>query len=322
MSIQRRQLLAAGAALAVAAPALRAQDSASRPITLVVPYAPGGGSDTAARKLAMLLSARLRQSIIVENKPGAGGQIAVAHVARANPDGQTLLYLAGGATVTPALVKNLQIGLEEFRPVAAVETGVMAMMVAGALPVTNYREFLAYSKQNEKKLFFGNSTGQSYLLAEAFKAATKLDIDGMLYKGSSPTALALLRGEVQVVIDSPLAYRAFIEQGKVRPLLTVAPRKNPLLPDLPTVTDVGLPATLDSTFTSGVVAPKATPAAVVERINKAIIEVVASPEMLQQIKAGGRSPMPALKPEEYGQAVRREIDNFTKMAAAVNYTPE
>ena len=283
MMICRRIFVSAIAAIGVilnAGSTGLAQTYPNRPIKLIVPLPAGGTVDVSARVLADRLSAQLGQSVIVDNRPGAGTTIGLKLVATADPDGYTLLFASTGSmAVNPALYKNLDFApIRSLTPVAALATIANILGVAPGVPVKTAAELVAYAKANPGKLSHGASLGTPpHLLGEYFRAKTGTDIVYVPYRGTAQALTDLLGGRIQITAETPAVLLPYIQEGKIRPLLVTSTSRLPELPEVPTMLESGLDGYPPETW-MGVVAPGGTPDVVVGRLNAAINDVLSSAE--------------------------------------------
>lgn len=319
----RRRLTLALAATTLLAPALAvAQGDASfpsRPITLVIPYAAGGPADTMARALAQPMSAFLGQTVIVDAKPGGAATIGTGAVARAKPDGYTLLLgTSAGHTVTPQMQKVPYDGVGDFAfiGVAAIQPNVL--VVHPSLGVNSVADLVARAKQDPGKLNYASAGmgGATHLGAEAFLQRAGIQITHVPYGGAAPAIKDLLGGEVQMGMLNLGATKAFIEQGKLKALAYGAAKRSALLPDVPTLAEVGMAgAELPTWYT--VAAPKGTPPAIVARLQAALAHAQQDPGWQQLLgRIGGEAG--ALSPAESTAFVSADKAAMTKLLGALN----
>ena len=295
-----------------------AQSYPARPVTIVVPNAAGGGTDTVARLIGDQLSRQLNQSFVVENKTGAGMVVGTLAVAKAAPDGYTLLMgLNGNLTVNPSLYVKLPYdAVADFRPVAMLAEYPFLVVVNNDLPVKSIKELIAYLKANPGKVDYasaGNGTGQ-HLAAELFKMMTGTEMTHVAYRGAQPAYQDVISGRVPVFFDNMSTAMTLAQGGKVRALAITSKTRSPLIPDVPTVEEAGLPGYEYHTW-FGLWAPKATPDAVVDKLNAEIKKALADPTIQQRIasQAGVASKMelkeidPFVKAEieKWGEVVKR-----------------
>lgn len=271
-----------------------AQAWPSKPIRLVVNFPPGGAADAMARVLAPHLSAALKQTLVIENKPGAGGNIGSGEVVRAAGDGYTLLMSSGGAiTINPIIYPKMGFDPEkQLVPVAAVARVLVYLEVKDALPVKTVQEFIAYAKAHPGKLSYGTpGVGSSpHLAAEMFDRMAGVKTAHVPYKGAGPALVDVLNGQLDFWFD-PGPGLKHLKDGKVRLMAVGSDKRSPLFPDVPTLAEAGLPGfNADTLF--GLYAPAATPPEVLERVHIEVNKALASPEVVQVIRALGADPAP------------------------------
>jgi tripartite-type tricarboxylate transporter receptor subunit TctC len=291
-----------------AAPASRAADDfPSRPIRLIVPFAPGGGADINARKIAEPWSKVLGQAIVVENKPGAGGTLGAAQVAHSTADGYTLLWTTPGQQMTaPYLLKNL--GYDPFKdlvPVGKVTEGANVMVVSKSLPVRNVRELIAYAKAHPGKLGFASSGvgSTSHLAGELFKKEAGVDIFHVPYRGTGPARTDLIGGQVPMTIDTLSVYLPDIQSGAVRALGVSTLKPSPTAPGIPAIADT-LPG-FEAIPINYISAPAGTPRAVIEKLDATLNEAMRDPRVRESFTATG-TILEGSTPEEMDRLIRSE----------------
>ena len=307
--ITRRAVLGAGAALAAPLP-LRAQGAfPSRPITVIVPNPPGGGTDFAARLFQEGLQAALGQPVVIENRPGANGNIAIGAVARAQPDGHTLLLQYNGYHAgNPAMMQNLP--WDPIRDLSLVGMATMAphvILVAPNVPANTLAEFIAHARANPGKLNYASSGNGSiqHIGGVLFARAIGTEMVHVPYRGAAPALQDVAGGRVEMFITTPSSAIALVQGGRVKALAMASARRAPGLPDVPTTAEAGLPGfTLDAWFAFA--APAATPRPIQERINAAMREVASQPGVRQRAEAAGAATA-AMTLEELDALARREV---------------
>ena len=290
--MKRSAIIALAAVLAIVTGA-QAQTYPSNPIRLVVPFAPGGGADLMARILADPLSKRLGQPIVIENKPGAGSTLGADFVAKATPDGYTLLWTTPGPQITnPYLMPKLPYDpFKDFTAIATVVTAVNVLVVTPSLPVKSVPELIAYTKANPGKLNFSSSGvgASSHLSGELFKMMAGIDIVHVAYRGSGPALQDLLAGNVQMSIDTVAVLLPHIQAGTLRALGVATIERNPSLPDLPPIADT-LPG-FDGSSINYINGPAGMPQPVVERLNREINAVLSDPDVRKRMEVAGFTPI-------------------------------
>jgi len=291
-----RSFAFAFAAIAGVAPGVSAQTTEfpSRPVTLVVPFPPGGGTDTGARLIAQKLSVKWGQTVIVENKGGAAGQIGADFVAKAKPDGYTILMgNLGTQAINPSLYKKLPYDPDKaFAPISLVAELPLAMMVNPAVPARTAQEFVALAKNQPGRMSYSSSGagGGPHLAAEMFKQATDTYILHVPYRGGGPAIADLLAGHVQLSFMTVLEASGYIKSGKLRALATTSAQRVSALPDVPTLAE-GLIPGFNSISWIGLLAPAGTPPAIVEKMSADVREVLASDEVKTRIVGLGGVPL-------------------------------
>jgi tripartite-type tricarboxylate transporter receptor subunit TctC len=317
-SILRRKLIQACAlALCAAAPVLTpAQaDWPSKPISLVVPFPPGGTTDLVARVLAESLARSLGQSVVVESKPGAGTTLGADYVAKARPDGYTLLIGAVHHTIAPSVYKKLPYDFQkDLAPITTVAMVPNVLSVNAALtPAKNVAELVALAKASPGRLSYGsngNGTAQ-HLIGTLFQMNTGTELLHVPYKGSAPLTTDLLAGQVTMSFDSITPVIAHIRSGKLRALAVTTHTRSSMLPDVPTLEEAGLKG-FDIETWYGVLAPAATPPAILARLNTEILKIVRSPEFAQRMKDAGCEPLGS-SPAEMAHRIADETTKFAKI---------
>jgi tripartite-type tricarboxylate transporter receptor subunit TctC len=305
----RRQLLhlaAGAAALPAVSRIARAQTYPSRPVRYVVSAPPGGAQDILARLLGQWLSERLGQQFVIDNRPGGGTNMATEAVVRAPPDGYTILSVALPAAVNATLYDKLNFNfIRDIAPVAGIIRVGLVVEVTPSLPVTTIPEFIAYAKANPGKINMasaGNGTGV-HMAGELFKMMAGVDIVHVPYRGEAPALTDLLAGQVQVMFGSETATIEHIKAGKLRALAVTTAMRSQLLPDLPTVADF-VPG-YEASGWFGVGAPKATPAEIVEKLNKEINAALADPKIKARLADPGGTVLPG-SPADFGKHIAEE----------------
>jgi tripartite-type tricarboxylate transporter receptor subunit TctC len=290
----------------------------AKTIRFVVPYPAGGPLDAVARLLAQKVSDSVRQPIIVDNKPGAGGNIGADIVAKSPPDGYTLLM---GAVATHAINPTLYASIpydaaKDFIPITQIGSTPNVLVVNPSVPATNVREFIAYAKANPGKLNFGSgSTGSAgHLAGELFKAMAGVEMTHVPYKGAAPAMNDLIGGQVQLMFDNLASSLAQVRAGKIRALAVTTAKRSPLAPDLPTIAESGLPG-FDINTWFGLFVPAGTPHDVVERLHDEFTRALASPEVREKMLALGAEPVGST-PSEFAAYIRSEGEKYARIIKA------
>lgn len=311
----RRLLLSIGLGLAgLATLPAGAQDKyPSRPITMVVPFPPGGSVDIMARQYSEPLSRVLGVPIVVENRPGAGGSVGAQYVARAKADGYTLVVSSQSSHLANPLTQP-QVGydpVKDFENIAILGRLPNALVVHSSLPFKTFKEFIDYAKKNPGKLNYGSggvgSMGQ--LNVEMLKASTGAFTTHIPYRGGTPLITAVLGNEVQFILDNLVIMLPHIQAGKVRALAVANDQRLPQLPDVPTLAEVGYPQ-LNLTSWIGIAAPAGTPDAAVQTLHKAVRQVAASPAMIANLKDRGVIPPEEMTPAAFEKMMAERMVKF------------
>jgi tripartite-type tricarboxylate transporter receptor subunit TctC len=302
-------LLAAALAAALAGthPAA-AQDFPTRPITLIVPYTPGGGNDAMARVVADKMSVALRQQIVIENRGGAGGSIATRQVARATPDGYTLgLGGTGTLAIDPTLYPNVGYDpRKDFAPVGLIATSALIVLVNPSVPAKTLEEFIALAKAQPGKINFASAGSGSgiHLGTELLAYMAGIKMTHIPYKGSAPALTDLIGGHVALYFSSLPPAVGLVREGKMRALAVTGPTRAKVFPDIPTVAQAGLPG-FEAVLHYGIVAPAGTPRPVIDKLNAAMRTALASPDVQARIDTDGAEVF-ASTPEQYAADIDRE----------------
>jgi tripartite-type tricarboxylate transporter receptor subunit TctC len=299
--------------LATAATAA-AQDFPARPLRIFVPYAAGGPVDIVARITAQKLTESLGQQVIVENRAGAGGNIAVELVARSTPDGYTLLMGANGTNaINPSLYKKLPVDPEkDLAPVSMVASSAMILVVHPSLPVANVKQLIALARSRPGAVTYASSGSGStaHLSSELFKSMARINMLHVPYKGAGPALTDLVAGEVQTMITGVSSTLPHVQSGRLKPLGVSSEKRQALLPDVPAIAEQ-LPGYEVSTW-YGVFVPAGTPRPVVDRLNQALVKILATPDAQKRLAAVGADAQGS-SPEAFGQAVGKERVKWAKI---------
>ena len=316
VSIARRLLLAA----LLASTAAAAAPWPEKPIRVVVPWPAGGPSDNLARIVTGKLGEQLGQAIIVDNRVGASGVLGAEYVAKAAPDGYTLLWVISNHTTNHLMFKVSYDPVKDFAPVAMVARTSYMLVVSGSFPPATLKEFVDYVKARPGKVAYasaGNGTLQ-HLGMETFKGTAGLDMVHIPYKGSAPAIADLLGGQVPVTFEATSAIAGTIRSGRVRPLGVASLKRLALFPDLPTIAESGYPGFEIVGFT-GAVAPAGTPAEVVAKLNAEINRAIATPETRDKMVTLGVEPAGSTA-AEFGSYIQAQIPRYAKILKASGAT--
>ena len=308
-------VMAAVAVLVATTPAAAAQTYPDRPVRMIVPFPPGGSTDIVARVIAQKLSERLGQQIVVDNRGGAGGIIGMDLVAKAAPDGYTVLMDTSithtvGASLYSKLPYNV---LTDFAPVTMAASVPLLMAIHPAVPAKSVKELIAYAKANPGKLNYsspGNGTS-GHLAAEMFKSMAGVNIVHVPYKGGGPAVTDLIAGHVQLIIISAVAVLPHVKSGKLRALAITSTARAPSLPDIPTVAESGV-AGYEVVLWYGMFVPRNTPRAIVLRLNHEVVALVQTAEFRERLASeGGRAV--GNTPEEFDKIVRQDVAKWAQV---------
>lgn len=308
---RRRLALAAGSALgllALAPLSAHAQAYPTKPITIVVPFSAGGATDILARVVGQYMSKDLGQPVVIDNRTGAGGNIGTQVVARATPDGYTLLMgTVGTHAINQSLYGKLPFDpIKDFAPLSRVALVPNLLVANPQQPFKTVKEMLAYAKANPGKVTFGSSgSGSSiHLSGELFKHMAGVDIQHVAYRGSAPAVNDLLGNHIAVMFDNMPSAIGHVKTGKLRPLAVTTPKRSPALPDVPTIAEAGVPG-YEATSWFGLLAPAKTPAPVIAKLNASILKALADPDVKKKLMEQGAEPHPE-KPEQFAEFIASE----------------
>ena len=296
-----------------------AQSWPQKPIRMVIPYPPGGPTGVMGRLVATKLPELLGQPVIVDNKPGASGQMGAADVAKAAPDGYTFLTNASIHVINPHVYSKPMVDpIREFTPVALIGVVPLVMVVPPMQPAKDVKEFIAWAKANPGKVNFASASSASaqHLAGEHFKQVTGIDMQHVPYNGSGPALADLVGGHVQLMFDSLPSSMSFIRSGKLKALGASSTKRLAVLPDVPTLIEAGVPD-FDLTTWYGVWAPVGTPKDIVARMNAEIVRLVVMPDMKEKL-AGLGVEASAFTPEQFAAFNRTEYERWGRIVRAAN----
>lgn len=323
MPLRRRTFLAALAAAAAlaAGPALPADPWPAKPIRVVVPFSPGAGTDTVARYVAQKLGETMNATVVVENRTGAGGAIGAAEVAKADPDGYTLLFVASPFTTVAAASKNAPYDpVRQFVPVAPIAVGPLAFVVHPDLPVATMREFIDHAKRHPGRINYGSAGPGSvnHLAIELFMARTGTQITHVPYRGIADATKDLLGGQLQAMTASIPATLPLAADRRVKVLAVTGERRIPQLPGVPSWQEQGVP---DANVVNywGLVAPVGTPRDVIARLNDAVRQVLAQPDVKARLEREGAELVPGA-PERLGALIERDLSGWRRLVVESRLT--
>ena len=316
-------LIGACFGLSTFAATAQAQNWPTKPVTLIVPFAPGGTTDIVSRIIAQQLSAKLGQTFVVENVGGAGGTLGATNAARAVPDGYTVFMATVAHTMAPGIYKTLAYDFEkDFDPITIVATVPNILVVNPQLPVKNVAELIAYLKANPGKVSYGSAGVGSteHMSAELFKALSGTDIVHVPYRGGAPMLADLIAGNIQMAIETSGAATPLVKAGSIRALAVSPAKRSALFPDLPTLAESGLKGYDVSTW-YGFLVPKGTPEPIRTKLYNATVEILKSPDIIKKLADFGAEPG-GMPPAEFAAFIREETDKWVDLAKKANISAE
>ena len=301
-------------ALAASLPAAQAQTGKwpDKPVRMVVPFAPGGGTDIIARIIAPRLSQEFGQQFIVDNRGGAGGVIGTEIVVRADPDGYTVSLVASSYATAPVLYKLPYDPIKGIAPISMTDTGPFILAVTPSVKATNVKEFIALARAKPGSLNYGSSGtgGTLHLAGELFGQMTGTDSVHVPYKGTGPAVIDLMGGQIQFIFANGPSVLPYVKAGKLRAIAVTTQRRSPLVPNLPTVS-ASVPGYLAITW-HGMLAPAGTPKAIVSRLNQALAHVLKQPNLQEVLHSQGLEPTHST-PEEFARMIAEDIARWSKV---------
>jgi tripartite-type tricarboxylate transporter receptor subunit TctC len=309
--------------LAAATLPAAAQQYPERPIRLVVPYAPGGGTDLTSRLIALRLTESFKQQVIVDNRAGGASNIGAEITARSAPDGYTIMMAGISFSINVSIFSKLGYDpIKDFDPVSLVATVPLIVVVHPSVPATNIKELIALARAKPGTLNYasGGAGTANHIAGELFKYMTGTDIVHVPYKGGGPALADVVGGQVQLLFNTMTSTVGFMNSGKLRALAVTGKRRSPGVPNLPTVAEAGVPG-YDVGAWFGIVVPRGTQRAIVNKLNSEIVRITRLPEAREQFAAQGAEAIGST-PEEFAQHLRVEIDKWAKVAKAAKMRAE
>jgi tripartite-type tricarboxylate transporter receptor subunit TctC len=304
---------------AMAAASPQETDYPNKPIRVLVGFAPGGGSDTIGRLVGQPLSESLGQPVVIDNRPGANGVIAMELTARAPADGYTLMVVSGSSVVSATLITKVAFDINKaFAPISMLAKQPYVLLVSRSLPVNDVKQLIALAKSKPGGLNYGSSGhgSSAHLGMELFKQRAGVDMVHIAYKGIGPAILDLIGGQIQLLFGSAVSAGAAIKTGKVRALAVTSARRAKSLPELPTIAESGVP-NFDLSGWYGLVAPAGAPQAIVAKLNKEVARVMSLPEMQARLSGDGSEPAPGT-PAQLAATISHEIQTWQKLVQQTN----
>jgi len=304
----------AGLSFSVSARAQVADTYPSKPLRLILPFPPGGGTDILGRIISERLAAQLGQPVVVENRGGAGGNLGAEAAARAAPDGYTIVLVAPSLAISPSLYSKLAYDpIKDFAPVSLVATVPNVMVTHASVPANTLAEFIALAKTRPGAMNFGSggSGTSNHLAGELFNIVAGVKLVHVPYKGVNLAMNDVLSGQLQMVVIGIPAAAPHIRAGKLRALAVIAPQRAAALPEVPTAAEAGLPG-FEVTTWYGVLAPAGTARNIVTRLNSELVKAMHAPELRGRLEAMATDPLTST-PEEFAELIRREIEKWGKV---------
>jgi len=315
----RRMLVAA---LLIAAGLAHAQDYPVKPIRMIVPYPPGGGTDVVARIVNEKLSLELGQAIVIDNKGGAGGSVGTEIASKAAPDGYTILLTLSSHTINPKLFPKLGYDVErDFTPISLAASIPQILVANPAVPASNMQELLAWMKANPGKVNYASvGVGSpAHIAGELLKLKSGVQMTHVPYKGGGPAMTDVIAGQVQLAIVSMPAALQFVKAGRVKALAVASAKRSASAPDVPTIAEGGLDVVVESWY--GVLVPAKTPAPIVARLNAAMVKVLAMPDVKEKLFAQGAEAV-SNTPAEFEAIIKEELGKWEYVIREAKITPE
>ena len=285
-----------------------------KPIRLLIPFPPGGGTDILARALQDKLEAALGNSVIIDNRSGAGGTLGVTLAARAAPDGYTLLVTSASYTFAPGLYKDLAYdAVKDFKPITNLAQAPLILVVHPSMPLKSVKELLALARKRPGEILYASAGVGSniHMTTELFKYMAKIDLKQVPYKGGGPASIGIISGEVQVGFQGILTALPFMKSGHMRALAVTTKQRSPAVPDLPTIDESGVPG-YDKPGWTGMFAPAAVPEPIIAYVYQAVAKVLKNPDTVKRLAAEGLVAV-GNPPEAFGAFVRAEIVEWSKL---------
>jgi tripartite-type tricarboxylate transporter receptor subunit TctC len=312
------QLFVAAIACGTFSSTAAAQTYPSKPVRIVVPFAAGGGTDVIARHLATGLSEAMKRQFIVDNRAGANGIVGSEMVARAAPDGYTLLFVSSPHSVNPSMYAKLPYDtLRDFVPISMIASSPYILVVHPSLPVHNVKQLIALAKKQPDQVLYGSggSGSSAHLSAELFNQMADVKLREVPFKGAGPALIGTLSGEVALVFGNALTVKPHIDSGRVRALGIASQKRSDSFPDLPTIAEAGVPG-YRSEAVLGLLAPANTPQALIDRLNAEAHKVMRSPVSVERMRAMAVDIV-LTTPEEFGSLIESEMRRWGKVIAAL-----
>ena len=317
-------LVAFAGAATLSSPIVLAQTNfPSKSITMIVPFPPGGPTDLVARVIAQKMSESMGQSVVIDNRGGANGNLGAMLAVRAAADGYTMLYNTSSITLSPALYKSLSYDVKrDLAPVALTAVVPLALVVALNVPANTVPEFIAYAKANPGKLSYGSAGNGNvtHLGAFQFVRANGIDAVHIPYKGSAPADIDLVGGQIQFMTDTVNSVMPFVRDKRLKMLAVTTPKRMSLFPDVPTLAESGMPG-FEVGAWQGLMVPANTPKPIIQRLNAEVMKALQSPDVRQKLALQGAEPLGST-PEAYGEYIQKEITRWDNVVKQTGVTLE
>jgi len=313
MSLRFCATLLAAVVAAASLPTV-AQQYPAKPVRVIVPFAPGGGSDFTGRLVAQKLTERIGQSFLVENRPGAGGNLGAEIVLKSPADGYTLLLISASYTVNPSVYKLAFDPISEATPIIQISGGPYVVAVHPSVPAHTLAEFIALAKKQPGKLAYGTSGNGSvmHVASQYFLDTAGIKVLHVPYKGTGPALQDTIGGQVQLIFESMSSISPHHRTGRLRGLAVTGPKRSPGFPDIPTIAESGVPG-YEVTVWAGLITPVGVSKAVIAKLNDAVNQAMVSPALMEKYAANGVETVRST-PEEYGALIKREVEKYTALA--------
>ena len=313
----------AGAVTFSSSAALAQASFPSKSITMIVPFPPGGPTDLVARVIAQKMSESMGQSVVIDNRGGANGNLGAMLAVKAAADGYTLLYNTSSITLSPALYKSLSYDVKrDLAPVALTAVVPLALVVGPNVPANTVSEFIAYAKANPGKLSYGSAGNGNvtHLGAFQFARANGIDAVHIPYKGSAPADIDLVGGQIQFMTDTVNSVMPFVRDKRMKMLAVTTPRRMSLFPDVPTLAESGMPG-FEVGAWQGLMVPVNTPKPIIQRLNAEVMKALQSPDVRQKLALQGAEPLGST-PEAYGEYIQKELNRWEMVVKQTGVTLE
>ena len=285
----------------------------SKPVRLLIPFAPGGGTDILARMVAQRLSETMGQPMVADNRPAVDGVVASETLARSAPDGYTLLLVSSSHAINPAIGRKLPYDtIRDFAPITQTASQQMFLVVHPSLPIKSVKELIDYAKAKPNSLNYGSSSNATALPMELFNSMAGIKTTHIPYKGSAPMLNDLLGGQINLSIAAAVSALPHIKSGRLRNLAIGDSKRSTILPDLPTIAEAGVPG-YQAVIWSGMLAPAKTPRAIIDRLYKETVKVVQAPEFKERLVQLGSDAVGST-PEQWAEFIKTEIDKWGRIA--------